>query len=81
MIGAENIDQVIEAALAFVEVISDVGGEVGLVAILANDDAIFLITELSRREPGRAIFDIQHAAFFQHGQRGIDAAGGRQALF
>ena len=39
MIGTENIDQVIEAALAFVEVISDVGGEVGLVAILANDDA------------------------------------------
>ena len=51
VVGAEDVDQLVEAALALVEVIGDVGGEIGVLAVLAHDHAVLLVAELGRAEP------------------------------
>ena len=46
VVGAQDVNQVIIPAFALVEVIGDVGGEVGLDAVVAHDDAILVVPEL-----------------------------------
>ena len=46
MIGAPDIDQEIVAPLQLVAMIGDVGRQVGTLAVLLTDDAVFLIAEV-----------------------------------
>ena len=55
MIGAQDIDQLLEAAFTLVQVIRDIGSEVGPLAILALDHAILLVAVVGRLEPQRAV--------------------------
>ncbi len=61
VVGAEDRHQQVEAALALVEVVGDVGGEVGLLAVGAHHDAVFLVAEQRGAEPGRAVL-LEHVA-------------------
>ncbi len=80
MVRAENVDQSVEAPLALVEMIGDVGCEIGPGAVLAHDHAVFLVAEIGRPKPGGAVLLVQHAAFLEHGQCLVDAMALRQAL-
>ncbi len=60
--------QVLEAALALVEVIGDVGGEVGLHAVLAHHHPVLLVAEFGGAEPQRAVLRV-HAAVVPRGAR------------
>ncbi len=77
MVGAEDGDQQLEAALALVEVIGDVGGEVGLLAVGAHHDAVFLVAEGSRAEPGGAVLLEGMAVGAQPLQRAVDRSAVR----
>ena len=68
-VRSADIDQLIETALALLEMISDIGREVGPDAVLAHHDAIFFIAEVHCPEPRRAVFLIQHAAFLHSRRR------------
>ncbi len=80
VIRPENVDQAIEAAFPLVEVVGDIGGEIGLRAVLADDHAVLLVAEVGRTKPGGAVFLVKHAAFFEHGERIVDPVAFRQAL-
>ena len=81
MISTEDIDQMIEAAFALVEMISNVRSEISLDAVFADDHTILLVTEIGCPKPRCAIFFIQHAAFFENGQGIVYTIARRQALF
>ena len=74
MIRAPDVDQQFVPALQFVEVIGDVGGEVGFLTIGADHHAVFVVAELRGLEPLRAIFRVDTAALAQLGQGAIDGA-------
>src|SRR5947207_13502415 len=74
MIGAQHVDETREAALALGEVIGDVGGEVGPLAVLAHHDAVLLVAELGGAEPDRALLTAQVSARLEHRERVIDLA-------
>ena len=80
MVGAEQINQVIEAALTLVVVICNIRCEIGFGAILSNDNTVFVIAEAGRRKPGCAILFVQYATFFEHAKRVVDAIAFRQLL-
>ena len=56
VIGSPNVDQVGKAPLDLVVVVRHVGEEVRELAVFLDKDAILLVTESGRLEPGRAIF-------------------------
>ncbi len=57
MVGAPDIDDAVIAALQFVHVIGDIGGEVGMLAVFTDYDPILLVTEVTGTEPpGAALF-------------------------
>ena len=68
VVGAPDVDQGVEAALKFVEVVGDVGSEIGVLAVLALDDAILLVAEIRGTEPSRAILFVEMACLFEHGE-------------
>ena len=61
MVRAPHVDQQVVAALPLVEVIGDVGGEVGLLAIGADHHAVFVVAEFGGLEPLGAVLGV-HAA-------------------
>ena len=68
MVRTENVDQVIVVPLPLSVVIGNVGGEVSLLAIVTNDNAVLFISVVRRTKPRGAVFLIEHAPLFQHGQ-------------
>ena len=81
MIGAEHVDEALEAALALGEVIGDVGGEIGLLPVLAHHHAVLLVAELGGAEPQRAVAALQASLRLEQRERVIDrAALGERAL-
>src|SRR5665213_977444 len=64
----------VEAAGALVEVIGDVRGEVGFLAILANYDPILLVAKDSRAKPPRALLELKKALGFEDLEAAIDLA-------
>ena len=56
VIGSPDVDQVGEAPLDLVVVVRHVGEEVRELAVFLDENAILLIAESGRFEPGRAIF-------------------------
>ena len=55
VVGAPDIDQVIESAAEFLGHISDIGREVGRAAVRTDDDAVLVVAEGRRAEPQRAV--------------------------
>ena len=55
VVGAEQVDLVREAAVALVQVVGGVGGEVGVLAVRAADDAVLVVAEVGRAHPYRAL--------------------------
>ncbi len=80
MICAENVDEAIEPALALVEMVGNVRGEVRPGTVLPDHDAVLLVAEVARPEPGGAVLLVKHAPLFEHGERIVDAVAFRQAL-
>ena len=74
MVRAPDVDQQIVAALPLVEVVGDVGGEIGLLAVGAHHHAVFVVAELRRLEPLGAILRVHAAALAQLVQRLVDGA-------
>jgi len=74
MIGAKHIDEPREAALALGEMVGDVGGEVGLVAVLTHHHPILLIAEGGGPEPERTFPPVQVPGALEHRERVIDGA-------
>ena len=54
VVGAPDVDDLVEAALQLVEVVGNVGCEIGVLTVVALDDAILLIAESGRAEPAGA---------------------------
>ncbi len=81
MIGAEDVDQVIEAAFAFLVMIGNVGSEVGLRAVLANDDTVFLVAKIRCLEPRGAISLVEHVTLFEHRECLVDCITPGETLF
>ena len=78
VVGTQNVDQHVVTTLALVEVVGDVRGEVGLDAVVADDHAILVVTELRRAEPGGAILDVEQIELAQALERSIDGAALRE---
>ena len=55
VVGAEDVDQPLDAALELVEVVGDVGGEVGRLAVGADQDPVLVVAEVGRPQPDRAL--------------------------
>ena len=56
VVGAEHVDEPVEAALELVPVVGDVGGEVGRLAVGAHERAVLLVARERRRaQPQRAL--------------------------
>ncbi|SKV35096.1 Uncharacterised protein [Mycobacteroides abscessus subsp. abscessus] len=67
MIGTEHVDAQVEAPLALVEVIGDITGDVGGVAVALDDDTILVVTEVARPQPGRAVLLVDVSGLAQLG--------------
>ncbi len=78
MIGAQHVDETREPPLALLQMIGDIGREVGLLAVLAHHHAILLVAELGGAEPERAVAPLQPSTRFKHRERVIDRAAVRQ---
>ena len=53
VVGAEHVDQAVEAALQLVPVVGDVGGEVGRFAVGADQHPVLVVAEGRRAQPER----------------------------
>ena len=82
VVGAEQVDLVREAAVALVEVVGGVGGEVGADAVGAADDAVLVVAEVGGAHPHRAVLleDVALGAEPLHGVVDRVAPGGRVDL-
>ena len=55
VVGPEDVDQDLVAPAGLVEVVGDVGGEVGRVAVAAHEHPVLGVAVVGRAEPGRAL--------------------------
>jgi hypothetical protein len=81
MVRAPDIEYTIEAAFELVDVISDVGGEVGVDAVVALDHAVLLVAEVGGAEPQGAVLFVNVAVLLHGGDGAVDHAGFVQGLF
>ena len=83
VVGAEHVDRHVRRvvlAVALVAVVGDVGGEVRVVAVGFDDDAVFVVTVLRRFEPRGAVLFVDVAACAQVVDRLLDLAVFVQAV-
>ena len=81
VVGAEDVDRALEAAVELVQQVGDVGREVGGHAVLAHHHAVLLVAEGGGLEPQRAVA-LRHVAL---GLQRVDRlrhrpGGGQRAL-
>ena len=74
VVRAEHVDEARKTALALVQVISDVRGEIGRLAVLAYHDAVLLIAKALGAKPHGALFTIELALALQTRKRPLDRA-------
>ena len=55
VVGAEQVDAAVEAALALVEVVGGVGGEVGQLAVGPDQHPVLVVAEVGGAQPERAV--------------------------
>ena len=61
----EHDDDTVEATFALVEVVGSVGGEVGPLTVALDEDAILVVAERRRAQPGRLVLDVDVSALRQ----------------
>ena len=74
VVGAEHVDQPLVPALDLVEVVGDVGGEVGRLAVGADQDPVLVVAELGRPQPHRALALVDVTVAAQRLERVLDPA-------
>src|SRR6185437_14826482 len=72
--GSEDVDQALEPALALFQVVRDVGGEVGLLSVLAHYHAVLLVAELRGAKPGRSLLGVEPRLALEPSERAVDRA-------
>ena len=75
VIGAEHDDVALEAPLALVEVVREVAGDVGRLAVALDDDAVAVVAELCGAQPGGPVGLEDVTEFAQAGDGVLDSAG------
>ena len=76
MIGAPDVDDAVEPALELGAVVADVAGKVGKLSVALDERAIFVVTEVGRTKPSRAIQLIDAACRIERGNGVVDGAVG-----
>ena len=79
VVGAPDVDQPVEAALALVLEVGDVGGEVGVLAARAHEHAVLVVAVRARAQPQRAVLRVGLAARGERVEHALDRAGARAA--
>ena len=74
VVGAEHVDQAVEAALDLVLVVGDVGGEVRRRAGRALEHPVLVVAEGLRAHPQRALGLVGVPVLAQQRVRGLDRA-------
>ncbi len=74
VVGAPDVDEVVEAAAELLGDVADVGGEIRRPPVGADDHPILVVTERRRAEPQRAVLLVHVAAFAQPLDRALDPA-------
>ena len=75
VVGAEHDHDLVEAALALVEVVGAVGGEVGRLAVALDQHAVLVVAEVRRPQPDRAVGLVDVPLLAQPGDRLLQGAG------
>ena len=78
VVGTEQVDLVREAAVALVEVVGGVGGEVGVDAVAATDDAVLVVAEVGGAHPDGVVLVEDVALGAQALDGGVDARSRRR---
>ncbi len=81
MVGTPDVDDQVVSALQFVEVIGNVAGEIGVLAVLPLHDPILFVSEGCRTEPFRAFLNVKMAALLQLKHGFFNLAAGEQGAF
>jgi hypothetical protein len=81
MVGSPDVDDALEAAFVFVEVVGDVRREVGVKTVVALHDAILLVAKSGRPEPAGAILNVEMTFFVEPLDATRDQADIKQRLF
>ena len=76
VVGAPDVDQVVEAAAELLGHVADVGREVGRRAVRADHDPVLVVAERGRAEPQRAVLLVEVAGRPQALDRPVDPALG-----
>ena len=74
MVGAEQDQVAFESALSLVQVVGEVAGDVGALAVFLDDDAVFVVAEVGCAQPGRPVRLEDVAQFAQTVDRVLDRA-------
>ena len=74
VVRAPDVDEVVETAAELLGHVPDVGGEIGRLAVRAEDHPILVVAEIGRAEPDRAVLLVDVAAFAQPLDRPRDPA-------
>jgi hypothetical protein len=74
VIGAPDVDEVIEAAAEFLGHIADVGREIRGPAVRADHHPILVVTEVGRPEPDGAVLVVDVAALAKPVDATLDPA-------
>ena len=69
VVGAEDVDQAVEAALQLVPVVGDVRRQVGRLAVGADQDPVLVVAEVGGAQPERVLVAVGVAALLEFGQR------------
>ncbi len=75
VVGAPDVDQVVEAAVHLVAVVGDVGQEVGGRAGLADEHAVLVVAVVGGAQPHGAVGVVELAVAVELAQRLADLAG------
>jgi hypothetical protein len=80
VVGAPDVDDAVEAPLELVQVVGDVGGEVGVDAVVAPHHPVLLVAEGGGAEPQGAVLFVEVAVLAQLFHGLVDEAGFMQGL-
>lgn len=81
MIGVLDVDDFVEIMFEFVQVIGDVGGEIGIQVVFVLDDVVFFVVEGSGFELVGVVLYVQMVVFFEQIDVVGDEVGVEQGLF
>ena len=74
VVGAPDVDDVIDA-LELIPVIGDVGGEVGVLAVGLDQDAVLVVAQIGGAEPQGAVLGVEVAHLVELLKSAVDGGG------